>query len=93
MKAHPYVQSLRHNPTQKLLGLTWSLSALRLFCHYPVSSDPIKDTNGRVLRLVLSRGEAGGRESSKEFIALMLGKEIGRKKGGVSGKKEHKSWQ
>lgn len=43
--------------------------------------------------LVLSGGEVGGRENSKEFIAITLGKEIGRKKGGVSGKKEHKAWQ
>lgn len=48
---------------------------------------------GRVLRLVLGRGEAGDREISEEFIAITLGKEIGRMKGRVSGEKECKSWQ
>lgn len=48
---------------------------------------------GRVLRLALGRGEAGGREISEELIAITLGKEIGRMEGRVSGEKEWKSWQ
>lgn len=89
MEPHLCVRTLKHKPTwqpysEEAAGFDMVPKPLEIVsCDYPLSSDPVEpiQMGGRVLRLVLSRGEAGGRESSKEFITRALGEETGRKEG------------